>query len=173
MDKKSKILKSALRLFAELGFHGTSTAKIAKEAGVSEGLLFRHFQSKRGLLDAIMHEIEEKVREVFAEIIALDDPPLVIRRFIERIYAIPESEYDYWRLSFKLKWDREFYNPEEMKPVLRKLEWAFRKLGRAHPKIEAEMLSQNVESIAVAMLRGGRKSQLKFKNHLINKYLHD
>ena len=44
------LLASARALFAEQGFDGTSTIQIAAHAGVSEGILFHHFGSKRGLL---------------------------------------------------------------------------------------------------------------------------
>ena len=46
IDRKEKILQSALELFAKEGFTATSTSKIAKHAGVSEGLIFRHFGSR-------------------------------------------------------------------------------------------------------------------------------
>ncbi len=55
-EKQEKILQSALELFAKEGFHATSTNKVAKHAGVSEGLIFRHFGNKEGLLQAILAE---------------------------------------------------------------------------------------------------------------------
>ena len=42
-----EILNSALKLIAKQGFQATSTRSIAKEAGVSEGLIFRYFQNKK------------------------------------------------------------------------------------------------------------------------------
>ena len=42
-NKQQKILSSALKLFAKQGFDATSTRSIAQDAGVSEGLIFRHF----------------------------------------------------------------------------------------------------------------------------------
>lgn len=52
--KQTSILDTARSLFAAHGIDGVSTARIAREAGVSEGLIFRHFRSKRGLVDAIV-----------------------------------------------------------------------------------------------------------------------
>lgn len=52
-DKKSKkelILRAALKLFSQKGFHATTTKEIAKECGVAEGLIFYHFGDKRKLL---------------------------------------------------------------------------------------------------------------------------
>ena len=53
-EKKELILQTALRLFSEQGYEATPTNRIAKEAGVSEGLIFRHFENKEGLLSAIL-----------------------------------------------------------------------------------------------------------------------
>jgi len=45
-----RILSAALELFAEKGYAATSTGAIAKSAGVAEGLIFKHFRSKKELL---------------------------------------------------------------------------------------------------------------------------
>ncbi len=50
--KRRRILTAALRRFARGGYEATSTAAVATDAGVSEGLLFHHFTSKEGLLEA-------------------------------------------------------------------------------------------------------------------------
>ena len=52
-DKQQNIINAALDLFSKDGFHGTSTSKIATKAGVSEGLIFRHFKNKKGLIQCI------------------------------------------------------------------------------------------------------------------------
>ena len=46
-------MSAARRLFAEHGFAGTPTAAVARRAGVSEGIVFHHFGSKAGLLEAV------------------------------------------------------------------------------------------------------------------------
>ena len=53
-EKKQHILESALKLFSKEGYEATSTRSIAQEAGVSEGLIFRHFQNKEGLLKYLL-----------------------------------------------------------------------------------------------------------------------
>jgi len=47
--RREAILRSALPLFAQRGFHGVSTKEIAAAARVSEALIFKHFPSKRAL----------------------------------------------------------------------------------------------------------------------------
>jgi AcrR family transcriptional regulator len=52
-DKKDAIMKAALILFTQRGFHGTPTAMISKAAGVSTGILFRYFKTKNDLINSV------------------------------------------------------------------------------------------------------------------------
>jgi AcrR family transcriptional regulator len=54
--RREQILETALKLFAERGFDGTSTRQIAKEAGIAEGLIFHYFPTKGSLLTAILED---------------------------------------------------------------------------------------------------------------------
>jgi AcrR family transcriptional regulator len=49
-QKQRNILESAIQLFAEKGYNGTTTNEIAKLAGVAEATIFKHYRSKKGLL---------------------------------------------------------------------------------------------------------------------------
>jgi len=53
-EKQQQILSSAQKLFALKGVAAVSTARIAKEAGVSEALIFRHFGNKQQLVEAVV-----------------------------------------------------------------------------------------------------------------------
>jgi len=57
-NTREKILETAIELFAEKGFNGTTTKEIAEAAEVNESLIFRHFSTKRELYGAI---IEKKI----------------------------------------------------------------------------------------------------------------
>jgi len=59
-DKQRKIYESALEIFAEKGFSGSSTGEIAKKAGVAEGLIFKHFKNKKQLFQKIAFMVVEK-----------------------------------------------------------------------------------------------------------------
>ncbi|MCG9747607.1 TetR/AcrR family transcriptional regulator [Shewanella sp. Isolate8] len=58
--KKQAILDTALQLFVSQGFHGTSTATIAREAGVATGTLFHHFPSKEQLLEQLFLSVKQE-----------------------------------------------------------------------------------------------------------------
>ena len=56
---RERILGAALILFAERGFSNSTSSALAKQAGIAEGTLFRHFKSK----DAVLLELVVKVKE--------------------------------------------------------------------------------------------------------------
>ena len=52
--RRQQILQTAVSLFSQRGFKGTTTKEIAKAAGVSEAMVFRHFENKDALYGAIL-----------------------------------------------------------------------------------------------------------------------
>lgn len=63
MDKQQEILKAALHLFVEAGFHGTPTSRIAKEAGVANGTLFHYYKTKEDLIVALYSHVKRQLSE--------------------------------------------------------------------------------------------------------------
>ena len=61
-SSRSRILAAARKLFAAHGFKGTTTASIAREAGLNEALIFRHFPGKKDLYTAILRDKLEDER---------------------------------------------------------------------------------------------------------------
>lgn len=55
-ERRAQLMDVALTLFAEHGYEGTSTRLIAASAGVTEGLIFRYFPTKRDLLRAVIQQ---------------------------------------------------------------------------------------------------------------------
>ena len=58
-DRKQQILAQAKQLFVTLGYQNTTTEKIARAAGVSEPMLYRHFDSKKTLFLEVLHQIRD------------------------------------------------------------------------------------------------------------------
>ena len=54
--RRSELLRQAARLFAEKGYHGTSTGDLAEAMGVQKGSLYAHISSKEDLLWEVAHE---------------------------------------------------------------------------------------------------------------------
>ncbi len=63
-DKRSAILRAAMELIAENGFHGAPTAMIATRAGVGTGTIYRYFADKDVLIREVHRELEERMHPI-------------------------------------------------------------------------------------------------------------
>jgi AcrR family transcriptional regulator len=69
-DRRKHLIETAIRLFTEGSYHGTTTAEIARAAGISEPILYRHFASKRDLYLAALEHVWAKTRETWERALA-------------------------------------------------------------------------------------------------------
>ena len=63
-DHRQRILHAAARVYAQHGWRGATTRRIAVESGVNEVTIFRQFGSKDALLDSVMHECARREHEI-------------------------------------------------------------------------------------------------------------
>ena len=171
-EKQENILLAALKLFANEGYAATSTSKVAKEAGVSEGLIFRHFTNKEGLLQAVMQLGKEASKKHFSEVILSGDPKQIIENMLELPFRISPDEYEMWRLSYTLKWQMDTYDALSLEPIKAVLRDAFEKLGYADPAAEAELILMLMDGAATAFLLHEPPNKEAVLNALKNKYKH-
>jgi AcrR family transcriptional regulator len=150
--KQEKIIQAALRLFAQNGYASTSTSKVAKEAGVSEGLIFRHFENKEGLLKAIMGMAMDSSKQLLSEVMLAGRPKEIIRKMLELPYQIDRSQYDMWRLTYALKWQMNMYDNSANDALRLVLKDAFQQLGYDDPNAEVELLFMYMDGAATAFL---------------------
>ena len=68
---KNRLLESALELFAEHGYHGTSVRDISGMAGVNVSLISRYFHGKQGLYQTCFLHLYDQIEKNKAEIIEL------------------------------------------------------------------------------------------------------
>ncbi len=71
-QKRDQLLAAALKLFVGQGVQNTSTAQIAKEAGMASGTLFLYFPTRQHLLDALVHQIARAQTENITALLAPD-----------------------------------------------------------------------------------------------------
>jgi TetR/AcrR family transcriptional regulator len=90
---RERILSAAIRSFSTVGYEGTTTAGIAREAGVTQPLVHHHFGSKEGLWRAAMDVLFADVARLVA-VPADASPPdrltLVAERFVRFVADHPE-----------------------------------------------------------------------------------
>lgn len=84
-DTKTILQQAALRLFAHRGYAGTSIRAIAREVGLSESVLYAHFDSKQAIFDAVLSELGPQSRvdvEGVNPDLADTDPPRYLRELV-------------------------------------------------------------------------------------------
>lgn len=73
--KRAAILEAALELFVERGFFGTAVPSVAERAGVAAGSIYRYFESKEALVNALYAHWKDRILEsVLTEFPADADP---------------------------------------------------------------------------------------------------
>jgi AcrR family transcriptional regulator len=94
-ERRHAIVEAATKVFAENGFHGTTTRELARAAGVSEALLYKHFPSKESLFTAILATgATGALSTVFKRIMALEPSTstlVIMVHFMISYYAIGDA----------------------------------------------------------------------------------
>lgn len=106
-ERREKIVRGAMSAFARSGFRGTRSRDLARAAGVSEALIFKHFPNKRALQKAI---IEERLRQTGAFFPPeLGKAPLAeaLRAVAARVIEVSERDPDFMRLLYFSGLERE------------------------------------------------------------------
>ena len=104
-NSKEHILTTALSLFSERGYHSVGISEICEKSGVTKPTLYYFFESKEGLLKAILDKyyrplnrlIEEKSIYNFSEDYQSDVYP-VLYRVAEAYFSYAESNKEFYRL---------------------------------------------------------------------------
>jgi AcrR family transcriptional regulator len=99
-ERRQAIIEAAVEVFAAGSYRGVTTAEIARAAGVSEPILYRHFGSKRELYLAAVEHVWADVRRRWEEIAAsTGDPSEWLRRIAQAKSSLTSSKFvlgDLW-----------------------------------------------------------------------------
>ena len=110
---EQKIIDAALKEFAEKGYKGATTRVIAEKAGFSELTLFRKFETKRNLYEAVLTQKVEEMLKAFEELVFVDkefeSPRDFLNHFIKNLAKTESDHFDIFLLSLNSK--NEFIEP--------------------------------------------------------------
>lgn len=175
INRKEKITQVAETLFAQRGYEQTSTQLIAKEAGVSEALIFKHFGSKDKLLEALIKNGYRRIVGHNRGMLLHEDRPL---EFVHSLLDLPAKlladEPEFWEMQYRLI-DLPISMSEHqrfLKPVHTLLVKAFTSLGYATPEEETRLLLLLVDALWKREIVDGRGSTHKLSELMKKKYTH-
>lgn len=92
-DRKEQILDAAMRVFAQKGFTRATNKDIAREAGITPGLIYYYFESKEAVFKEIVEQRSplQLMGSVSEEMLAMP-PEIFLRYIVQRILGIVETE---------------------------------------------------------------------------------
>lgn len=96
-ERREQLLDVAEKLFAQQGYAGATTAQIAKAAGVTEPIIYRHFKSKRDLFVALIERTGRRTLALWqGDVSASEDPAQRLARILaDNPMVSPEGRAGY------------------------------------------------------------------------------
>jgi TetR/AcrR family transcriptional regulator, repressor of fatR-cypB operon len=93
VPRRDTILRAALELFVERGFHGASVPAIAERAGIAAGTMYRYFPSKEALVNELYRALKRSLLETLLSGFPFDAPPRAqFRSFFFRLWGFARKE---------------------------------------------------------------------------------
>ena len=74
-QRRRSILKAVLKVLSERGYEGLTTNRVARNSGITEPILYRHFSSKEAMLRAVLDEVIQKMTIAFQGLVKNEDNP--------------------------------------------------------------------------------------------------
>lgn len=81
-----------------------------------------------------------------------------------------ESDYDFWKLQYKLKWELEVNSDKKMEPLFMALTNAFQKLNYESPEMEAQLIILFIDGLGSSVLKGSSLNPIEMIQFLLKKY---
>lgn len=111
-ERREQILRAACTVIAEKGFRAVRVADVAKQAGLSSGILHYYFANKRDLVHAAFEQNFSRSLERRAAILESDDDPLTkIRTLVDEYVPHGAETTEAWHVWAEL-WVEGLHDPE-------------------------------------------------------------
>ncbi|MFI3117029.1 TetR/AcrR family transcriptional regulator [Streptococcus suis] len=115
---KRKTLLAAMTLFAQQGFHGTSTMQVAEVAKVSQATVFKYFKTKEDLLLGVLQPMAELLSTPFINTMTqFDNKEDIVHFFIHDRFAFIKAN----RSLAKIILQELLTNPETKKIISKQI----------------------------------------------------
>ena len=137
-EKRRRILRAAITVFARKGYHASKVSDVATEAGVAYGLVYHYFGSKEQLLDTIFRRTWTNMLEAVEEVERADAPTR------EQIRAIAQIVLGAWQLD-----------PDLIRVLIREV--------ARGPQLEQEIdeIGRAFDALERVVARGQKKGELR------------
>lgn len=177
---KEKIRAAAMGLFIKQGYYVTSISDIAKQAGISKGLLYNYYKGKEELLSEMVEARIKEVVEVMEEAVTLNTPreqlEHIINGAIDNIHQKPEVHRFYLHLQTQPESDEELkkYSHLIIEENVRQFEFQckiFESMGETEPRKRSLYFSSVLQGIMLMISTYHQGFPIEeIKNQIINEF---
>lgn len=176
-QKKELILSTALKLFSQNGYLGTSMQSISKEAGVSKGNLYNYFESKEVLLEGVLGEGFMQFNDLLSSNHKVLETESDFELAIRSNFEIIKSNTTYWKVYFSLLTQpqsqslfQKIFAPF-LEEYMKLFEDYFKSKGDSNPQITTMLLGSTIDGVSIGYLMMGYLYPLdEVLNKLIEKF---
>jgi TetR/AcrR family transcriptional regulator len=103
MDNQERLLDIALMLFSQRGYDAVSVREVVEEAGVTKPTLYHYFDSKRGLLDALLKREEGRLlSSVLQASVYKRDIVYTLENIVRAYFDASKSHTDFYRMQIAM-----------------------------------------------------------------------
>ncbi len=142
-QSRTAIKDAALEVFAKYGYHSTKISQIAKEAGISNGLLYNYFSGKEELLRAIVKDAMDQNDVGWLKVLQSDLSPMEkLTQAVETTFENIKSNLHYWKLLSALAFQPDVQKSmedlvmEKKQMYITLLVNVFQQMGYPEPELE-------------------------------------
>lgn len=173
--RRDQIIKSAITLFKQKGFHRTTTREIAKEAGFSIGTLYEYIRTKEDVLILVYESINDQVYEHLEALTEKQAPSLEhLVTIVDSYYRFVDEMQDevlilYQETKALDKYAAKEVFDKERKQVLMLRDYILTAASENITEDEADILANNI--FIHGHMWGFRRWMLQ-KNYTIDQYIH-
>lgn len=100
---RTAVMHSAMTLFAQNGYAHTTTRSIAKEAGLSVGLMYHYFDGKEALLRAVFEYSMSILNERFTAAYTNTAPNERLAALLRAMFDLLTDDEPFWSLFYMLR----------------------------------------------------------------------
>lgn len=170
-EKKSKIINAAMKEFAAKGYKEAKTENIAKEAGISKGLLFHYFGTKKALFDYVL-DYSIKLAFQYLDEVSMD-PDIFVRlkeNTIIKMKTVEENPEFYNFIITVSQRDEDVIKKEAQKRIHEFSMAAYEKIlgGLDYTKFKDDVDPQKAIELITWTLEGfSNKTMAVYKNSMV------
>jgi len=157
-NRQGDIMARAMEIIGQEGMGGLTVATLSKRLGVSDGAIYRHFESKSSIIKEMLNVLFYRVSGQMIEEAGKDDHVRdKLKRIIRKLYALFEEQPGYVSLLFS---EEYFFSDEEifyrMHTIISTMQHHLRQIleqGIERREIKTNLNSQSISLLIMGSIR--------------------